>query len=89
MIRIQNLIDNPNLRVVEEKKGIKVLEYTKDLSVDPSSAVNAYYCSEMNIRKRQVFIDLDNSGIIVSAGGMQWTAGSVEAKSDIKGVKDR
>ena len=88
MIRIQNLIDNPNLRVVEEKKGIKVLEYAKDLSVNPASVVNAYYCSEMNIRKRQVFIDLDNSGIIVSAGAMQWTAGSVEAKSDIKGVGD-
>ena len=88
MISIQNLIDNPNLRVVEEKKGIKVLEYAKDLSVNPASAVNAYYCSEMNIRKRQVFIDLDNSGIIVSAGAMQWTAGSVEAKSDIRGVGD-
>ena len=88
MIRIQNLIDNPNLRVVEEKKGIKVLEYTKDLSVNPASAVNAYYCSEMNIRKRQVFIDLDNSGIIVSEGAKQCTAGSVEAKSDIIGVGD-
>ena len=88
MVSIQNLIDNPNIRMIEEKKGIKVLEYIKDLSVDPSSAMNAYYCHEMNVRKRQVLIDLENSGIVVSAGAMQWTAGAVEARSDIKGVGD-
>lgn len=88
MIRINNLTNNPNLRLVEQKKGIQVLEYTKDLSVDPDSAIRAYYASEMNIRKRQVYIELNHSGIVVSAGAMQWMAGKVEAGSDIKGVGD-
>ena len=88
MIRIHNLTNNPSLRVVEEKKGIQVLEYTKDLSVNLDSAIHAYYASEMNIRKRQVYIQLHNTGIVVSAGAMQWMAGNVKAGSDIKGVGD-
>ena len=42
----------------------------------------------MNVRKRQVLIELSNSEYTVSAGAMQWTLGNVEIESGVKGVGD-
>ena len=64
------------------------IEYVNDLSVTPYSAVNSYFAHKMNIRKRQVLIELNNSEYTVSAGAMQWTLGNVEISSDVKGVGD-
>lgn len=67
---------------------VKVFEHQRDLSINPASAINAYYASEMNIRKRQVLIELNGNAFTVQAGAMQWTAGAVSMTSGIKGVGD-
>lgn len=54
MFKIENFIENDDIRVVDEKGPFKIIEYTKDLSVSPESAMVAYYKKEMNVRKRQV-----------------------------------
>ena len=48
----------------------------------------AYYCNEMNVRKRQVICDLKESNITLQAGAMQWMVGNVNATTGIKGVGD-
>lgn len=88
MVTCKNLFENKNLEVVETKGDIKVLEYKKDLSIDAASAMAAYYASEMNVRKRQVLIELKGNAYTISAGAMQWTAGNVGMAADVKGIGD-
>ena len=88
MITCKNLYDNKNVEVISSKGGVKVLEYKKDLSVDAAGAINANFASEMNVRKRQVLIELNGNAYTISAGAMQWTAGSVKMAADVKGIGD-
>lgn len=88
MFKIKNFTDNDDIRIVDEKGAFTVIEYERDLSVTPENAINAYYCSAMNIRKRQVVCDLSKSPITLQAGAMQWMAGNVNATTGIKGVGD-
>lgn len=88
MYKIKNLINNETARTTEKKGGIRVIEYLSDLSVDPSYAVTSYFSSKMNVRKRQVLIELNDNEYTVSAGAMQWTLGGVELESGVKGVGD-
>ena len=67
---------------------MRVLEYVNDLSVTPYSATTSYFASKMNVRKRQVLIELNNSEYTISAGAMQWTIGNVEMQSGVKGAGD-
>ncbi len=60
----------------------------RDLSVTPGSAMTAYYCNEMNVRKRQVICDLSKADITIQAGAMQWMVGDVKTTTGIKGVGD-
>ena len=88
MYKISNFTDNDDIRVLEEKGPFKVVEYIRDLSVMPSNAMLAYYCNEMNVRKRQVVCDVSKANITVQAGAMQWTVGNVNATTGLKGVGD-
>lgn len=88
MIKCHNLHDNQNLKLINFLGNIKVFEYQRDLSVTPDSAMVSYFASEMNLRKRQVLIELNGSPWTVQAGAMQWTAGNVTVSSGIKGVGD-
>ena len=88
MYQIKNFTDNDDIKVLQEKGPFKVIEYQRDLSVMPSDAMLAYYCNEMNVRKRQVVCDLSKANITLQAGAMQWTAGNVNATTGIKGVGD-
>ena len=88
MFKIKNLLNNENVKTIDEKEKMKVLEYVNDLSVTPNSAVTSYFAHKMNVRKRQVLIELNGNEYTVSAGAMQWTLGSVEISSDVKGVGD-
>ena len=45
MYKISNLQDNDDIRIADAKAGMKVIEYMSDLSVMPSTAITAYYCS--------------------------------------------
>ncbi|BBF43456.1 HTH DNA-binding protein [Lachnospiraceae bacterium KM106-2] len=84
-----NLGDTDNRKVVEKKDNITIFEYDHDLSVDPGSAIQSYYASKMNVRRRQAMFELnENHQVILQAGAMQWMAGDVSIATNIKGVGD-
>jgi uncharacterized protein (AIM24 family) len=88
MYKIKNLINNENVKTLDKKGGMRILEYVNDLSVTPDSAVTSYFSNKMNVRKRQVLIEINDNEYTVSAGAMQWTLGAVECESNVKGVGD-
>ncbi len=76
---------------IEEKGPFSVFEYTKDVSLNsPVEAVAAYYAAKMNIRKRQVVINLAKSqnGAIIQAGAMAMMLGEVSNSTNVKGMGD-
>lgn len=76
------------MKQIAQKGPVTIFEHQKDLSVNTSSAIQAYYASKMNVRKRQVLLKLDGNGFTVQAGAMQWMSGGVQMTSGIKGVGD-
>ena len=88
MYSVKNFFDNDDVKVINEMGPFKVVEYQRDLSVMPSSAALAYYCNEMNVRKRQVVCQIGPANITLQAGAMQWTVGGVNATTGVKGVGD-
>ncbi len=88
MYQIKNFFDNDDVRIIDSKGPFSVVEYQRDLSVQPGSAALAYYCNAMNVRKRQVVVDLSKANVTVQAGAMQWSAGNVNATTGVKGVGD-
>jgi len=88
MVKLRNLLDNPNIRVAEQKGNIQILEYIQDKSVTAENAMMEYFASKMNTRKRQALITLNDDGFAISAGAMQWMAGDVKVGTDVKGVGD-
>lgn len=88
MYQIKNFTDNDDMKVIDSLGAFSVIEYQRDLSVTPQTAMVAYYCNEMNVRKRQVICDLAKSNVTVQAGAMQWTVGNVNATTGLKGVGD-
>lgn len=88
MYKIKNFFDNDDVKVIDSLGAFSVVEYQKDLSVMPETAMLAYYASQMNVRKRQVVCDVAKSNVTVQAGAMQWTVGNVNATTGIKGVGD-
>ena len=88
MYTINNFTNNDDIRIVNQLGAFTVIEYIRDLSVMPSESLLAYYCNEMNVRKRQVICDLKEANITLQAGAMQWTVGNVNATTSVKGVGD-
>lgn len=89
MIKVNNFFNNDDVKITDQKGSFKIVEYQRDLSVLPSNAVTAYYSAQMNVRKRQLAIELDGkTGAVLQAGAMQWSAGSVNATTGIKGIGD-
>ena len=88
MYKINNFLDNDDVKVIDKMGAFSVIEYQRDLSVTPETAIKAYYSSQMNVKKRQLLFDLSNSNITTQAGAMQWTVGNVNATTGVKGVGD-
>jgi len=88
MYQIKNFTDNDDMKVIDSLGAFSVIEYQRDLSVLPQTAMTAYYCNQMNVRKRQVIVDVAKSNVTVQAGAMQWTVGNVNATTGLKGVGD-
>ncbi|MDY3997678.1 MAG: AIM24 family protein [Blautia sp.] len=87
-MRIVNL-ENENRKFVKTVDNFHVLEYVQDASVSPMNAVNEYFMSKMNVRRRQVVIDIDKDhSAVIQAGAMQWMGGNVRATSGVKGIGD-
>lgn len=88
MFQISNFENNDDVSVLSQLGGFKVIEWKKDLSVTPMTAMQAWFCSEMNIRRRQLICDLSQSGVTVQSGAMQWMVGDCQATTGVKGVGD-
>lgn len=84
-----NLFANlPNRKIVKSAGCFHLLEYNKDISVNKSTAIDAYFASQMNIHKRQVIAVLKNNGVIIQSGDMQMMIGDIQASSNVKGAGD-
>ena len=87
-MRIENL-QNENRKYAKSIGNFHVLEYVQDASVSPMNAMNEYFMSKMNVRRRQVVIDIDEDhSAVIQAGAMQWMGGNVRATSGVKGIGD-
>ena len=87
-MRIVNL-ENENRKFIKTVDNFHVLEYVQDASVSPMNAIDEYFMSKMNVRRRQVVIDISKEhSAVIQAGAMQWMGGSVQATSGVKGIGD-
>lgn len=85
---VSNFVDNDDILTLDKKGPFRVLEYQRDLSVMPEDALVAFYCAQMNVRKRQLVCDLSEANVTIQAGAMQWMLGNVNATTGVKGVGD-
>lgn len=87
-MRVVNM-ENENRKFVKTINNFHVLEYVQDASVSPMNAANEYFMSKMNVRRRQIVIDIskDHSAVI-QAGAMQWMGGNVQVTTGVKGIGD-
>ena len=87
-MRIVNL-ENENRKFIKTVDNFHVLEYVQDASVSPRNAIDEYFMSKMNVRRRQVVIDISKDrSAVIQAGTMQWMGGNVHATSGVKGIGD-
>ena len=88
MYNIKNFLDNDDIAVINQKGPFQVIEYRRDLSVTPSKAMTEYFSYKMNVKRRQVVCNVNQTGITLQAGAMQWMLGDVSATTGVKGVGD-
>lgn len=87
-MRIVNL-ENNNRKIISTINNFHVLEYVQDASVSPMNAIDEYFMSKMNVRRRQVVIDISREhSAVIQAGAMQWMGGNIQATSGVKGLGD-
>lgn len=87
-MKILNL-ENKNRKIVKSIDNFHVLEYVMDASVSPMNAEMEYFMSKMNVRRRQVVIDISSEhSAVIQAGAMQWMSGNVQATTGVKGIGD-
>ena len=86
MIQLNNVFNNNNMKLIASSGQYFVYEHQSDLSVDQFSAIGAYFLKEMNVRKRQLLVQLNNSSCKMQAGAMQWVSGQIQVSSGVKGV---
>ena len=59
MVKTNLLSETDSKKVIERRGRFSVIEYLRDISVSPSREQEAYFASEMNVRKRQLVCDID------------------------------
>lgn len=86
-VTVNNWI-NHNRQVVAQQGMFKVIEHLQDLSVSSARAQDAYFASQMNVRLRQVQIDLNGTKTVkTQAGAMQMMIGNVSMETGVKSAK--
>ena len=87
-MKVLNL-ENENRKFSKTIDNFHVLEYDRDASVSPYNAESEYFMSKMNVKRRQVVIELSKGkSAVVQAGAMQWMAGNVQTATGVKGIGD-
>ena len=87
-ITVRNFFENDDVEVTTRMHNFMVAEWKRDLSVDPGSAASAWFSAQMNVRRRQLAIDLAQGPATVQAGAMQWMAGQVNMSTGVRGAGD-
>ena len=85
MFQLNNFFDNKNMICIDQAGCFKVFEHQRDLSVSPDAAEMQYFAAQMNVKRRQVLCELNNTGVKLQAGAMQWILGNVEMSSGVTG----
>lgn len=88
MYQVSNFFQNDDVDIIGQLGSFTVIQWKRDLSVNGATAQQAWFASQMNVRRRQVVCNLAQSPVTVQAGAMQWTVGNVEATTGVKGVGD-
>ncbi len=88
MYQIYNFFQNDDVDVIAQMGAFSVIQWKRDLSANMSTAQQAWFSSQMNVRRRQVVCNLAASPVTIQAGAMQWAVGNVEANTGVKGVGD-
>ena len=89
VFKIYNYTNNDDVEIIDKKGAFQVLEWKRDLSVMPWNAQSAYFSSLMNVKRRQLICELNGKNtVVLQAGAMQWTVGSVNATTGVHGVGD-
>lgn len=87
--QVYNFTNNDDVEIIAQLGQFQVIQWDRDLSVMPWSAITAYFSAKMNVRRRQLIANLDGErGVMLQAGAMQWTVGNVEASTGVQGVGD-
>lgn len=87
--QVYNFTNNDDVEIIAQLGQFQVIQWDRDLSVMPWSAITAYFSAKMNVRRRQLIANLDGQrGVTLQAGAMQWTVGNVEATTGVNGVGD-
>ncbi len=86
MIQYNNIFNNPNMTCIAQGGQYYIYQHNDDLSANPNDAQTLYFMRQMNVRKRQVLIALNNNAVKIQAGAMQWMAGAVGADSGVTGI---
>lgn len=87
-MKIVNL-ENENRKFIKTVNNFHVLEYIQDASVSPMNAQTEYFMSQMNVRRRQIVIELDKEhSAIIQAGAIRWMGGDIQATTGVKGIGD-
>ena len=88
MVSMNLFAEAPNRKIVNRLGNFSVLEYTRDVSVNPATAQTAYFMGKMGVHKRQVIASLNNEGVILQAGAMQITSGNVTINTYVSTVTE-
>ena len=82
----QNLLSTENAVVKSQLGGMQVIEYAKDMSVNPITSKTEYFMAKMNVNRRQLLLNLNGNSYTIQAGAIQRISGKVQMASDVKGV---
>ena len=89
MFKINNLANQTSHIVTEQKGVFSIVEHHVDFSVAPCNAMEEYYMSQMNVKRKQAIANLNGKvGLVLQAGAMQYIVGNVQATTGLKGVGD-
>ena len=86
MYRIDNYINNDDIKILETLGPFTVVEYQRDLSVSPSSAQTAYFSAAMNVPQASGDLRYDQGRHHPSGRGpCSGMVGNVSSNTGIKG----
>jgi uncharacterized protein (AIM24 family) len=88
-MKIYNMLNSGNVSITKTEGVFSVLEHQTDLSLEsPAQAMAQHYMQSQGMRKRQLVINLNEQGVILQHGAMQWIAGDIKSTTDVKGFGD-